>query len=290
MASNNENKSGRIILVIVGLLVLSAMGYFATRYFATKQKAEAQVLTIKDLRDEVTQLESDILNLQNQIADQRTTITEKDSLIALRDQRIAELRTKLGTAERSGKLKSNEVSEMKNRLTLVQNQLENYEGQIASLERNVSQLKERISVQQSQVAQQESTLQELNETTEEQAQRLEKAAVLQAADFQFFRVKKSGKEVEDVSFRDGRLGVLKVCFELLPNTEAKEGPMAIILQVSHEEKGLVKDVQTQALYSHAGQRVCVPVTMPEAVEEGNYIASVLDKNGNILGQDQFEVR
>lgn len=269
---------------------MSAMGYFATRYFASKQKSEAQVLTIKDLRDEVTQLESDILDLQKQIQDQATTITEKDSLIALRDKRIAELRSKLGVAERSGKLKSKEVSEMKNRLTLVQNQLQNYEEQIASLERSVSQLKERISVQQTQVAEQESTLQELNETNEVQARRLEKAAILQAADFQFFRVKKSGKEVEDVSFRDGRLGVLKVCFELLPNTEAREGPMPIGLEVSHQEKGVVKSVKTQALYSHKGQRVCVPVTMPETIEEGTYVASVLDKDGHVLGSEQFEVR
>jgi DNA repair exonuclease SbcCD ATPase subunit len=266
------------------------MGYFATRYFETKHKSEAQVLTISDLRDEVTELEGDILRLQQKIADQRTSISEKDSLIELRDKRIATLRNKLSIAEKSGRLKGKEITEVQNRLTLVQNQLQNYESQIASLERNVSQLKQQIYEEQTLIVRQESTLYALNEENEAQAQRLEQAALLQAADFQFFRVKKSGKEVMGSSFRRGKLGVLKVCFQLLPNAEAKEGPRPIKLQVSHSENGLTKTVQTQAMYSHEGQRVCIPITMPESVEEGEYMASVLDKNGHVLGSERFEVR
>ena len=140
------------------------------------------------------------------------------------------------------------------------------------------------------MARQESTLQGLSDENEAQAARLAQAAILQAADFQFFRVKKSGKEIEGTSFRDGRLAVLKVCFNLLPNPEAKEGLMPIVLRLIHPESGFNKTTKTQAMYSLSGQRVCIPVTMPEAVEEGQYEASVLDENGNVLGSENFEVR
>lgn len=278
-----------MILVIVGLLVLSAMGYFASRYFEVKETVESQTMDITRLRAEVTDLEADIVALQGQIDNAQTSLAEKDQLLGERDQRIALLNRKLAQAQQSGSLKKQEISEITNRLTLVQNQVSQYTERIQLLENKVQTQKGTIAEQAAQVAAQESTLTVLNAETAAQAERLKAAQILQAANFAFVSVKKNGKEIEDTAFRRGAVGNMKVCANLLPNNEAPTGVIDIRLAV-YGPNDYTRSIPAQAAYKADGQRVCVPFTFAEKPEKGSYETRIYDVDNNLLGKSAFVIK
>ncbi|MFK7972958.1 MAG: hypothetical protein AB8F95_21490 [Bacteroidia bacterium] len=290
MSNTKENKAGRIILVIVGLLVLSAMGYFATRYFATKQQAGAQLVTIENLRSELTQLEADIVELQEEIDNKNTSLKDKDKLITERDERIDSLKRKLSQAQRSGKLKTEEFTEVNNRLSLAQNQLGTYETKITQLETTIADQAATIVRQKTQAASLDSTIAGLSELSDSQEERLKVASKLQAVEFAYFRVKKSGKEVGGKSFRRSGLGIIKVCCRLLPNSEAQEGLRPISLRVQDEAGTVVGSADTQFNYLKGGQQTCVPFSFSGKPEKGIYKAIMLDENGHVYGAGEFEIK
>jgi predicted nucleic acid-binding Zn-ribbon protein len=308
MASRNEN-TGRIILVITGILVLTALAYFATRYFTTKEQLVQSDVQIKELITEIEEKEGEIVNLQTQIDDQATDLQEKDRLLDEQLAQIGQLERKLSSFRGSPTLRE-KVKNLESRISLMRTQVNNYQETITRLEQRVQQQSDTIAQVLEENDQQAATINELEETTAQQQTRLERAAVLQAADFDFFRVKKSGKEVEDKDFRRLFLREMKVCFDILKNNEAQAGPRELFLVIeqpdgtalTNEAAGLSGQfrhngvdrsysARAQITYSLTTQQVCIPFSIAdgEKFEKGEHYVSVYTE-GELIGQGSFEVK
>ncbi|MDB4286356.1 hypothetical protein N9933_03555, partial [bacterium] len=303
--------TGRIILVIVGILVLSALGYFATRYFTQNKKIQEEYIpTIEDLKTEVVQLEDNIIKLEATIEDQNLDLSEKDKLLSERDRQLEELEIKLNRYRGSANASKSDIKEMANRLTLLRSQVTNYEEKVAVLELQVAQQSDTIRSQREKTYQQAGTIIELSEENKEKLERLLKAGALRAADFTIYNVKKNGKEIRDADFRRSSLKSLKICFNVLQNSEAQSGPKEVYLVFENPDgtinsnvndgysgkfmyEGVERIYSAKATfnYSLTNQEVCIPYTPApeEKYQKGMQYLSVY-MEGNLAGQSSFVIR
>jgi DNA repair ATPase RecN len=310
MASKNEN-TGRIILVIVGILVLSALGYFATRYFTQNKKIQEEYIpTIENLKTEVVQLEDNIIKLEASIEDQNLDLAEKDKLLAERDRQLEELEIKLNRYKNSANSSKSDIKEMENRLSLLRSKVSTYEEKVAVLEQQLAIQSDTIRSQRAKTQQLAGTISELSQENQEKEERLLKAGALRAADFVVYNVKKNGKEERDAEFRRASLKSLKLCFNVLQNSEAQSGPKEVFLVFENPDGSINSNIAegysgkflydgTERIYSAKAtfnytlttQEVCIPYSIApeEKYQKGmQYLSVYID--GNLSGQSSFVIK
>lgn len=308
MASKNET-TARIILVITGILVLTALAYFATRYFTTKEKLEESDVQIKELITEIEEREQEIVSLQTQIDDLSTDVGEKDQLINEQLQQIEKLENRLKSFKGSPSM-AEKVKGLESRISLMRTQMQDYQETISDLKETIALQSDSIATAREITEQQEGEITNLNETLEEREQRLKIAAKLQAADFTFFRVRNSGKEIRDFEFRRLGLDEIKVCFNVLKNSEATPGKRTLYMVIenpdgsvsSNEAEGYSGSFQvngaqraysakTEINFSLTTQEVCIPYKRPdgEKYEKGDHFVNVY-ANDELIGQQKFTVK
>lgn len=308
MASRNES-TARIILVITGILVLTALAYFATRYFNTKEKLEDSDTQIKQLITEIEEREQEIVSLQTQIDDLATDVGEKDQLINEQLQQIEKLENRLKEFKGSPAMRE-KVKSLESRLSLMRSQMQTYQETIVELKETIQLKSDSLAEVRELTEQQEGEISNLNETIEEREQRLKIAAKLQAADFSFFRVKNSGKEIRDFEFSRLGLDEIKICFNILKNSEAAPGKRKIYLLIENPDgtastneaegySGTFKvngadraySARTEINFSLTTQEVCIPYKRPDGdkFEKGDHYVNVY-ANDELIGQQKFTVK
>ncbi|MFK7922509.1 MAG: hypothetical protein AB8H47_11160 [Bacteroidia bacterium] len=308
---NNSQTTSRIILVIAGILVLSALGYFATRYFSERSESENKTLTIDRLETEIQDLESSFETLK---ADQQMALSDKDRTIEENETRIKELLDQVNRYKRQKSSDLGTIRSLETRLQDTQGKLEAYRIEIEELKalnndltnqvENLTEAELRLRTENADLSQQK------EETTQELEQTKQLASALKTKDFAFYNVKK-GKEKQETEFRRLSMDDLKVCFTMIENLVAPKGEKSVFMVVEnpdgtinanftdeqsgrfmYEGQEKVYSATTKIAFTGISQQVCIPFTpAPENAkwEKGvYYVSSYAD--GNLIGQSTFRVK
>ena len=188
MASRDSSKTtSRAILVITGLLVLSALAYFTTKYFSEKRANEESLVKINELNSEVLELEEKILNFQVEIEDQNMELAEKDKLLEEKYKELEAMATKLSSAKKNDKSQLSKIRGYESRISELRVMVDKYRKEIEYLKEENLQLAgevQTLKAREGQLEDEKVTLVQQNEaTTKELEETVQIASVLKTADF-----------------------------------------------------------------------------------------------------------
>ena len=314
MPDNSKNTS-RIILILIGIVVLTALVYFAYKYFSEKQQNDLNVAKIEELDTEIRDLEEKISELQVTMEDQSMEMAEKDRLIEEKGAEIEELVKRLNSAKNSGRINANKVRQLESKLASLQSNLEQYEMRVAELETQNAALVEQVdslSTSRVQLRAQVEEAQTIQQQTEERLEETVKvASTLKATDFHFFTVNKRGKAKEGREFRRGAMATLRVCFNIQDNPLAETGMKDLYLVVENpdgtvnanfatalsgefEFEGAMRTYSARQTFDYAGftQEGCIeyaPSEENKKYEKGPYQVT-LYSDGKLIGRSGFRVK
>ncbi|MDX1907824.1 MAG: hypothetical protein SF053_12375 [Bacteroidia bacterium] len=313
MESQSDSTS-RVILVIVGILVLSALGYFATKYFSEKESSAEKGTTIEALNTEIKDLEAKILGFEMTIADQETSLIDKSNQLNKKVDELSQLILVIEAARKENKANLAKLREYEQRIADLKVILDSYRREInwlkdqnLVLSGKVDSL--RISEARLRHDNQDLIRQNLT-TTQTLSETRQIASVLKTKDFRYFNIKKGGKERQETEFRRGSLNELKICFTIIENLVAQPGQREVYL-VYENPDGTVQanepagisgtftfdhrerpySVKTTVDYNRLAQEICVIYTpiSSESYQKGpQYISVYCD--GRLIGQSSFMIR
>lgn len=315
MATPEASKNtSRIILVVVGILVLSALAYFGIKYFTEKAENEAKSAKIEDLNNEMMELEEKILDFQSTLENKNMEIADKDKLLEEKEQQIQDYIDRLSAAKSQGRGNQKRIQELENRVQSLQRYVESYKTQIAELETQNEELTIQVDTLQNRTTKLREENEDLITTNETTAKQLEEtiriASVMKAREFSFAQVNKRGKEKFDTEFRRGQLKEVKICFNLQENLISDPGDRDIYIVLENpdgtpnanftdghsgkftfEDQEKIYSVKTTVNYNRLEQEVCVPYKIADEnkFEKGPQYVSVYSE-GNLIGQAAFRVK
>jgi myosin heavy subunit len=239
-----SDQTRNIILIIAGVLLLAALGFFAAKYFSTKGDLETKIAQNEELSTEITGLEQKINGLDQEIQRLNTDSQGKDSLIAAKLAEISGLNSRLSSLASNNKVSASKLQELQKKLKNAEAQyqveldklkqenaalgakVEEKVKELVKKDQDIMKKEEELTQTKQEKAQKES---ELAQTQEEKAQKEKElaqtkqdkekkekeldqtkqaASPLKAADFRFLNVKKNDKQKEeyDKSFNTGLFG------------------------------------------------------------------------------------
>ncbi|RMG23542.1 MAG: hypothetical protein D6730_14255 [Bacteroidetes bacterium] len=311
---DNSKNTSRIILVVVGILVLSALAYFGIKYFAAKAENEQNIAKIEDLKNEMMELEEKILDFQSTLEDKNMEIADKDKLLEEKERQIQDYIDRLAVAKKQGRTKDKRIQELEARVQSLQRYVESYKTQIAELEAQNQELSIQVDTLRTQTTRLRAENRDLAATNESTSKQLEEtikiASVLKAREFSFYQVNKRGKEKAGTEFRRGQLKEIKVCFNLQENLIADPGEREVYVVLENpdgspnanftdgysgkftfEDQEKVYSAKVTVNYNRLEQQVCVPFKIADEnkFEKGPQYVSVYS-DGNLIGQSAFKVK
>ena len=310
--SNSTKNTSRAILVIVGILVLSALGYFATKYFSKLEEAQVKDETIETLKEEIVELEEQITEFELTSNDLETEIAQNQQQLKQTQEKYQELLSQLNRYKRENKSNLATVLDLETRLNNSEQLIAKYEAYLAEKEAEIEELKEEndsLQLSEGRLKNQNEDLIKRNEETRETLQETkELASILQSKNLRFINIRKKGQEKEDVSFRRGSMNELKVCVTVVENLIAPAGERNLYLiledpngQVTNYKLGLSGKFRAEGQqkeysaiaafdFKRLEQEVCVKF-LPEPEykwEKGTYFVR-LYTDEDALAQGTFEL-
>lgn len=303
------NQTGKILTIGIGVLLLGGMTFFAVKYFQEKDKNVETQLVLDDMTTEIEDLELDLDNYRSELEDANMDIEEKERLLAEKEQELIEKQKKIDRLLSENKISKTEAEKFKAKIEQLEYYLEKFQKTIEEQKAEIASLKQDKSQLQSHV----DTLKTKVRTVEFEKEKLETkiraASILVADGFRFYRLKSSGKEVEDTEFRKGRIDVIRVCFKIMENLAAEAEDKEIYVQILDPSKQVIKDNGKQSgFFNHMGQeksyslkktiryekstqQVCVDFTQPDNYnyEKGTHTV-VVYAEGFDIGKSTFEVK
>ncbi|MEM6801059.1 MAG: hypothetical protein AAF696_06615 [Bacteroidota bacterium] len=304
----------RLILVVAGMLVLSALAYFSIKYFSEKSENEKQATQIIDLGTEILDLEEKIFELNTDLDERDMTLASKEKKIEDNRLEIQSLLAQLGVAKQKDKTQTDLIRGYESRLKELEGTLKNYEEQIAFYKDQTLLLSGQVdSLQVTQIRMQEEfmSLKAKNEESEAQLEEtVQKASVLKAANYKFFSVSKKGKLKEESEFRRRSLKELKVCFTMLENLVAKPGIRDVYLVLENpdgspntnfgdgysgtfEVNGRENTYSAKAImdYNKSSQQVCLDYAPDVNSKFQKGVQKIqIYTDGRLIGLSSFEIK
>lgn len=312
-SSSNSKNTSRAILVIVGILVLSALGYFATKYFSEIEANQEQRLAIEELNNEIVQMEERMLKFELKVDEQNVALAEKEQLLDDRQQELSALADRLNAAKRSDKANLAKLRQFESRVAELSNLVDEYSKEIAFLKAQNQMLEGQLdSVMANQSVLEEanqSLAQEAAQTTRELQQTKELASVLKTRNFRYFSVNKKGRADEATSFKRRKLKEVKICTTVIENPLAQKGERTAYLvyenpdgtintnntlelsgTFNHEGAEKVYSVRANFMYNRLANEICFSFIPEEdfKYQKGPQYISVYAE-GNLIGQGSFTV-
>ena len=185
-----------------------------------------------------------------------------------------------------------------------------YQSRVEQLVEENDSLKQVILAQGLEIGKAKDERREMESKMIEAEIQVDIAKVLNAVEFQFGRVKKSGKVVEESTYNGRRLTNLQICFKILSNAVAEPGfkDLYIVLYdpsgtpysdngggqsgtFTYEGSEKTYTLATGINYDNAAQNVCVNYFLPNGAnyEKGQNKAVVYCENYEI-GKGYFDVK
>lgn len=240
------NQSGRIITIVIGVLLLGGMGFFATKYFQEKNKNVEAQTNLDDLTVEIEDLELDLDNYRAELEDANLDIEDKQKLLAEKEQELLEKQKKIDRLLRDNKITKEEASKLRTKIEQLNFYIAKYQKTIEEQKKEIAALSQDKEYLTSKVKDLDKEMGAMEMDKIEAETKLKSAGILQVVNFKFYRVKNSGKEVEDTEFRKGRIDELKLCFTAVGTSASKAGPREFFLQLIGPDGKIIKDSGKQS--------------------------------------------
>ena len=232
-ASKSSKNTSRAILVIAGILVLSALGYLATKYFTANEVIKENEIKIEELRNEILDLDKKLVEFELTEKDNLETLEEQDQLLSRQSQALDSMQLEIVRYRKENKANLVEIRKLESQLTRLDSILTVQQATIQYYQQKYAEMQ----AANDSLINNETLLIEQNQNLMDQADRAEQekreiqqiASVLKASDIRFLNVRKNGKEEEGKEFGRRRMNELKVCFTILENHVAKAGKREIYL-------------------------------------------------------------
>ncbi|RMG72757.1 MAG: hypothetical protein D6722_04850 [Bacteroidetes bacterium] len=313
---DQSQQTSRAILVIVGILVLSALGYFATKYFMEKEAGKEKDERLEALSQEIYQLEEDIATLQVERDDQAEDILKKEEQLALKSRQLEEVINRLDEARQAGKLNVARIRELETQVSNLQQTIAQNRETIRQLQEENAQLAQALDSIRgtSAILQEENAILAAENDAKEQqlAQDRARAARLKAVEFTFYeyntRRDKRGKA--GTRFANGQ-DAIETCFTLLDNAFAEKGTRDIYLVIedptgqtltneagysgtfSVEGQTRAYSATTQVNYRGLSEEICLIWARPDGRDgkfmDGPHYVSIFCE-GEVIGRGTFEIK
>ncbi|MDP5171779.1 MAG: hypothetical protein NWR72_16140 [Bacteroidia bacterium] len=311
--SDGSQSTSRAILVIAGILVLSALAYFAIKYFTYKADNETQKVQIDNLSLEVEELEKSIGDFRNQVNNLEVDLTTKEQLLNEKVAELENVQASLAAARRANKTQTSQIRVLEAKVQDLQTVLEDYDDIIAKL-RNENQILsgqvDSLVAREGQLQTVNQELQERNTQTREELDRtVAVASTLKARGLKFFSYKAGKKEKEFTKLAKWRMKDLQICFSILENQIAPRGDRSVYISIEdasgnpitnftddysgrfpyQNEDKVYSAVKTVSFFGSEIED-CVEFAFPDGTqfEKSVYYVFVYADNA-LIGQSSFEI-
>lgn len=315
MATRSEGSqaTSRAILVIAGILVLSALAYFAIKYFSEKADNEAKVEEINSLNAEVEQLEDNIVQFQKDLNDISVDLATKEQLLQQKVDELESVQANLAAARRANKTQTADIRKLELRVQELQSVLEEYDDLIAELRDENMELNTQVDslvVRGSQMEERAIVAEQDRDRTREKLDRtVSVASALRARNITFYSFREGKKEKEFTTLARWRMKDLQICFTILDNQIAQRGDRTVYVAIEDaagnpvtnftddisgrfrfEGQDLVYTMSKTVSFFGSEIEDCVVFAYPEGgrFEKGLYYVSIYSDN-NLIGQQSFEI-
>ncbi|WNJ20814.1 hypothetical protein [Pontibacter sp. G13] len=313
-SSDQSPNTSRAILLIVGVLVLSALGYFGYSYFTVRaENSEGQTM-INKLQTEIEELEEEVLNLTTEFQDTVKTLEDKSARLVETSGELESLQKKLAISKRDNRNSLARIKKLESKMSEMQNLIEQYEKELEFLRSQNSLLTTQVDSLQSlgQILLEENTrLETSNQETMTELERTRKVGgILRTTSYQYFAVNKKGKEKEGETMKRSGLNGNKVCFRILENLVTDPGEKEVFMVIETPGGSILTNqaggyggiftyngaektysASTTFKYANREQDLCVMFRAEEAYkyEKGIYYVTFYC-DGARVGQGNFEVK
>lgn len=309
-SSPQGQRTSRVILAVVGVLVLSALGFFASKYFRSVEERDEYNDRIEKLTEEVLDLEHQIRSFELETKEQKLSLTDRQAMVdALIDK------TEIASAElkEMEAKKDEKIGRLLNQVTSIRAELAEKEEALRILQARYDSLQLYTEDLQSSY----DSLSDVNVETQDQLadnqeltqQVIKEASVLNVADFSFIHVTKRGKEKDLRQTRVKTMFRFKTCVTILPNTVASTGNRTLYMVFEGPDKKLITNgaggysgtfrygrnqraytAKSPVNFKGPRQQVCFELKPTEGYkfERGEYLVRIYDAKGNLIGADSFD--
>lgn len=295
-------------ILIIGLIV--ALGVVFGMYSQEKKKNDSNELTITDLNTEIEDLEVDLQDMNEEIEDQDLEIQEKNRLLAEKEEALIKQQEKIDYLLSQNKISKKQAEDMRGKVEQLEYYIKKYQTRIEQLVEENDSLKQVILAQGLEIGQVKDDRREMESMMMEAEIQVDMAKVLDAVEFKFGRVKKSGKVVEESTYNGRKLDNLQICFKILQNSVADPGfkDMYIVIYdpsgktytdsgggqsgtFTYESNEKKYTLATGLNYDNTAKPVCVNYFLPDGAkyEKGQNKVVVYCEDYEI-GKGYFEVK
>jgi hypothetical protein len=292
MTETNNNTRFKVLIGVLALLLIGLAVYTFTLF--------------KDSKDTITTLESDKIEVQNELEDLIENYNEIISENETKDTQLLAARERIVVLLDSVKDSSANVALIRR----YRREIDNLKNERITLFRRADSLKlanQRLSMER------DSTTIVLNETikvvdsvnssNEQLSKTVEKAALIGITNLKgdAVIVRNNGKIVD--TRRSSRADKIRACFTLAPNTIAEKGDRMLYVQVINPENNVIGSkgtitfatgdltysATTKVFYENEALDVCTLVSaVEEDLIEGRYVVTIFDQ-GRSLGSTIIEL-
>ncbi|MEL6696644.1 MAG: hypothetical protein AAFP89_10395 [Bacteroidota bacterium] len=310
-----SNNSSRIILVVAGILMISSLGYFAIQYFTQREQIRENDDQLQGLRMEILELDDQILNFNVAMDAKDDELDQKNEQLIDAKENIERLTKKLEAEEAKLDQSSAEIRLMRKQLSNMEKVVKEYQEEITQLKEQNALLTEAVDS----LKQNESDLQAENQALQTQTDRaraeLEETkslgSILKTKALVINAVKRNGKLVPGTKFKASQLKSMKVCFTILDNQVAESGPQSVFLVIENPDGSIQQNTdggfsgtfrfklrnkpytaKKDLVYKKTSVDLCIDFQQPDkdAWPDGLYYLRLYTGDGNLIGQEQFEVK
>lgn len=240
-----RGNGGRIAIILVGVVLLSAVGFFAYKYYDEKGKNTEATENIGDLETEIDNLEVDIQEYERSLADQDMELEEKELLLAEKEQELLDKQKRIDQLLRDNRISKEKAGQLQAQMERLEYYIGKYQTEIADLKTRVAELESEKAEMGEEITALTAAKHEADMERHEALSVLEAAKILKVFDWQFFQVSKR-KEKEDTEFRRGRLDNLRIQFKIMENNAATAEKKTIYLQIISPSGKVVTDAGKQS--------------------------------------------
>lgn len=282
--------TGRIVIIAVGVVLVSALGFFMYKYFDEKGKNVENIENIDGLTAEIDDLEKDLDNYQFDIENKDLEIEEKEQLLEEKQKELEDKTKRINQLLASNRISKSKAEELKGKVEQLEYYVKKYQTEIAELKTRVATLENEKEELSGNITNMKTEMRSIEMEKIDKEIKLKAASYLRAYAFKFFRVKRSGKEIQETEFRKGQLDEMRISFNIMENPAAEPGPVNLYVQIKEpggkvignagsftvDETTMSSSAKTSLDYDRTTTNVSVKFTQPEDYDyqKGKHVVKV----------------
>jgi predicted RNase H-like nuclease (RuvC/YqgF family) len=252
--------TGRIVsLVLIGLLSALVI-YFGIQSRNLSKKVAEMETTNTDLTTEIEDMEHDLDDARLDLENKDLALEEKERKLAEKEQLVKDKQKRINELERTNKISKDEAARLRGKVEELQFYITKYEKEIEDLKAQIAIKDQRIAGMGDTIKGLDDRVRTTTRDLDGARNTLEAAKVLTASHFTFYRLKGSGKEIQETSFRKGQLDDIKICLDISPNLAASAGDRDIYIQVKDMAGKIVRDNGKSGFFKADGEDMAYSVT------------------------------